>query len=100
MIKVSVLYPSAVDKTFDMNCYCAKHMPMAQALIGSACKKIGVELGLSGGAPGSAPIMQQLAICFLKAWRILFPQHMDALRADIPNYTNITSIIQISEVKI
>ena len=103
MIKVSVMYPAGEGKTFDMDYYCNKHMQLARGLVGSALKKMEVEQGLSGGEPGSAPIYAAMGHLFFDSmddFAASFPSHMDTLVADIPNYTNISPVIQISEVKI
>ena len=92
MIRVSVLYPSGDDVTFDHDYYKNTHVPMA-----CAAWNVGAEIdkGISGpnlaavhfffesmeqfqgamGAPGTAEVM-----------------------ADVANYTNATPVMQISEV--
>ena len=103
MIKVSVLYPSGDGKTFDIDYYCRSHMPMVQQKLGAACKRIAVEQGLSGGQAGSKPAylaMGHLYFDSLDAFQTAFAPHAKAIMADIPNYTNIEPVIQISDVKI
>jgi uncharacterized protein (TIGR02118 family) len=103
MIKVSVLYPSGDGKTFNMDYYCKSHMPMVQQKLGAACTKIAVEQGLSGGEPGSKPAyvaMGHLYFDSVNAFQTAFGPHAKAIMADIPNYTNVQPIIQISDVKI
>ncbi len=53
MIKVSVLYPNTTGCKFDMRYYLDKHMPMVRNKLGTACKRVAVEQGIAGGAPGS-----------------------------------------------
>lgn len=53
MIKVSVIYPNSDDKSFDMDYYCNKHVPMVLQLLGDDCKGSAVEAGLGGMEPGS-----------------------------------------------
>ena len=53
MIKVSVLYPNTAGCRFDMNYYLNQHMPMVQQKLGPACKRMAVEEGVAGGAPGA-----------------------------------------------
>ena len=53
MIKVSVLYPNTAGCKFDMNYYLNQHMPMVQQKLGPACKRMAVEEGIAGGAPGA-----------------------------------------------
>jgi uncharacterized protein (TIGR02118 family) len=53
VIKVSVLYPNTTGCKFDMSYYLDKHMPMVRNKLGTACKRVSVEQGIAGGAPGS-----------------------------------------------
>jgi uncharacterized protein (TIGR02118 family) len=103
MIKVSVLYPSGEGKTFDIAYYCDKHIPMARRLLGAALKGVAVEQGIAGGEPGApAPFLAigHLSFESLEAFMRAFLPAADALRSDIPNYTNSRPTIQISEVKL
>ncbi len=102
MIKVSVLYPNNEGSKFDIDYYCKKHMPMVQQKVGAACKRVDVEQGLSGATPGSKPAY--VAVCHLyfdsvPAFQQAFGPHSSEIMADIPNYTDLQPIIQISEVK-
>jgi len=103
MIKVSVFYPNEGGKKFDMGYYCNKHMPMVQQKLGAACKRVDAEQGLGGIAPG-APATY-IAMCHLyfdsiEAFQTAFGPHAQAIMGDMPNYTDIQPIIQLSEVKI
>ncbi len=103
MIKVSVLYPNTDGAKFDMGYYCSKHMPMVQQKLGAPCKKIAVEQGMSGGQAGSKPAfiaMGHLYFDSVDAFQKAFAPHAQAIMGDIPNYTNIQPIIQISDVKL
>jgi len=102
MIKVSVMYPAGDGKTFDMDYYCGKHIPMVKEKLGAACKNVAVEGGIGGGEPGSKPIyigMGHLYFDSVEAFQMAFGPHAKAILADIPNYTNIQPVMQISEVK-
>jgi len=101
MIKVTILYPSGEGKTFDMDYYSNKHMPMLSDLFGDSLKKIEIDKGVSGRTPDE-PI-PYLAIGYLyfddlAAYRDSFGPHAATIRGDIPNYTNTLPTIQISEV--
>jgi len=102
MVKVSVLYPNKAGAHFDAEYYVRTHMPMAARLLGSAVKAISVDIGLSGEAPGSHPPFA--AMCaftsetvedFMQAFMPVAGQ----LQGDIPNYTDIEPIIQVSEIR-
>ena len=101
MIKVIVLYPSGDGKTFDMDYYINKHIPMATGLLGDVVKGLTVEKGLAGAAPDvPVPFMAVASTYFdsVEAFQSAFGPHMDALISDVPNYTNIEPITLISEV--
>lgn len=102
MIKVSVLYPNRDGSKFDMEYYCKRHMPMVQQKLGAACKRLAVEQGISGAAPGSRPTYAAMGHLYLEsveAFQAAFTPHAAEIMADIPNYTDIQPIIQISQVK-
>lgn len=103
MIKVSILYPNGADKTFNMDYYCSTHVPMVASLLGNAVKGATVEKGLAGGAPGSAvryAAMGNLYFDSIKSFESNFGPHAPAIMADLPNFTNIEPVVQISEVMI
>ena len=102
MIKVSVLYPHSADAKFDMNYYVTKHMPMVRQKLGAACKGVAVEQGVAGGAPGAPPsfvAMGHLLFESADAFQKAFAPHANEIMGDIPNYTKIQPVIQISEIK-
>jgi uncharacterized protein (TIGR02118 family) len=102
MIKVSVLYPNSAGSRFDMDYYLQKHIPMVRTKLGPALKAAAVEKGLSGGAPGTPPTyiaIGHLLFDSVEAFQGAFGPHAEAIAADVPNYTNVQPVIQISEVK-
>jgi uncharacterized protein (TIGR02118 family) len=101
MIIVSVLYPTGGK--FDMNYYLTKHIPMVKQKLGPACKRVAVEEGVAGGAPGAPATyvaMAHLTFDSLDVFQSAFGPHADAIMGDIPNYTNAQPIVQISQVKL
>ena len=103
MIKVSVLYPNRPGAKFDMKYYCEKHMPMVQQKLGAACKRVAVELGIAGMAPGAPAAFVAMGHIYCEsaeAFQAAFAPHAQGIMGDIPNYTDIEPTIQISEVKI
>lgn len=100
MIKVTVFYPYSEGKTFDMDYYCNKHMAMVSTFLGDTLTGMTVEKGIAGIAPNSpAPYtaMGNMYFDSVEAFQKAFSQ-ADQLMADIPNFTNIEPIFQISEV--
>ena len=101
MIKVSVYYPYSDGATFDMDYYSTKHIPMVRERVGDACKGALVETGLAGGAPGQPPsfiAVGNLLFDSVEDFQNSFGPHAAEIMGDIPNYTAITPIIQISDV--
>jgi uncharacterized protein (TIGR02118 family) len=103
MIKVSVFYPHSSGASFDIDYYVSKHLPMVRSLLGKACKGATVEHGLSGPAPGSAPAyiaMGHLYFDTVGEFQEAWAPNAAQIVADIPNYTAIQPLIQISEVRL
>jgi uncharacterized protein (TIGR02118 family) len=101
MIKVSVMYPNGPDTRFDHDYYRDNHMPMVKSKLGDALKFYTVDKGLAGGAPGTAATYAaagHLHLDSVESFQAAFGPHAKQIMADIPNYTNITPLIQISEV--
>jgi uncharacterized protein (TIGR02118 family) len=101
MIKVSVMYPNKPGARFDWAYYLDKHMPMVKARMGSALKFYAVDKGIGGGSPGDPATY--LAIVHLHCDSVEdfqrgFGPHAEEIMADIPNYTDQTPVVQISEV--
>jgi uncharacterized protein (TIGR02118 family) len=101
MIKVSVLYPNQAGARFNHEYYRDSHMPLVKARMGDACKFYTVDKGLAGGEPGSpAPYVGMCHIYSdsLEAFQSGFGPHAAEIMADIANYTDLTPVMQISEV--
>jgi uncharacterized protein (TIGR02118 family) len=101
MIKVSVMYPDGPGKHFDHAYYRDKHMPLVKARMGSALKFYTVDKGLAGGTPGSPATYAaagHLHCDSVEAFQAGFGPHANEIMGDIPNYTDISPLIQISEV--
>jgi uncharacterized protein (TIGR02118 family) len=100
MIRVGIMYPNQDGNTFDMEYYRNSHMPLAQRLLGAT--EFSIDQGIGGGMPGSpAPYLAIGYLLFdsLEAFQTTIVTHAPQLMADIPNYTNASPVIQISEMK-
>ena len=102
MIKVAIFYPNGEDKTFDMDYYSNKHMPMAADLFGDSLKAMSIDKGLANANP-ELPL-QYVAIGYfyfdtMTAFENSMGPNSEKLKADVPNYTNIQPVLQISEVQ-
>ncbi|HEY1058014.1 MAG TPA: EthD family reductase [Limnobacter sp.] len=100
-IKVSVMYPNKAGARFDHEYYKNSHMPLVKSKMGDALKYYTVDRGLAGGTPGEAPTY--VAMCHLfcdsvASFQAAFGPHAQTILADIPNYTDLQPVLQISEV--
>ena len=101
MIKVSVMYPNTPGARFDHDYYRDTHMPMVKSRMGRNCKYYAVDKGLAGGAPGVPAAY--IAMCHIfcesvEAFQAGFEPHAAEIMADIPKYTDLSPVLQISEV--
>ena len=103
MIKVTFLYPNKPGSRFNADYYIDIHMPLAIRVLGPALKAVSAEIGLSGAMPGSqAPNAALASFTFdsVEAFTAAVMPHYAELQADIPNYTDIAPVVQISDIRI
>jgi uncharacterized protein (TIGR02118 family) len=101
LIKVSILYPFAEGKTFDMEYYETKHMPMVAGFLGSNLVKYTIEKGVASGIPNTPLPFMAIGSFYIKdlaAYQAAIGPNRDAIRSDFPNYTNISPVILVSEI--
>jgi len=101
LIKVSIMYPFAEGKTFNMDYYEKKHMPFVAGLLGANLVKYTIEKGVGSGIPNTPLPFMAIGIFYVKSlseYQAAIAPNRDAIRADFPNYTNITPVILVSEI--
>ena len=101
LIKVSIMYPFAEGKTFNMEYYETKHMPMVAGLLGSNLVKYTIEKGLASGIPNQPLPYMAIGIFYVKNlndYQAAIGPNRDTIRADFANYTNVAPVILVSEV--
>ena len=101
MIKVSILYPNLPGARFDFDYYLNKHMPMSLKLLGTAIKGVSIERGIEGQERKSPPAY--VALCHFvcesrEACEAAFLPNAGVLTGDMPNYTDIVPVIQVSAI--
>jgi uncharacterized protein (TIGR02118 family) len=102
MFKVAILYPNGEGKTFDMDYYENKHMPMVAVYLGKNLKFYEIDKGLAGRTPNDKVPYLAVGYFYIKnvaEYNKAIGQNRDAIINDFKNYTNIQPIIQISEVR-
>lgn len=102
MIRVSVMYPHRDGARMDAAYYAKQHMDMARkAFEGYGLLDIRVDRGLVGPQPKSSPTyccVGTLTFKTMDGYKQAFREQGAALMADLPNFTDIEPIVQVSEV--
>ncbi len=102
MIRASVFYPYSPGATFDYTYYAQKHCPMVEEKLRAfGCVRIEIDKGVEGGTPDApAPFVAvgHIIIQSLEGFQQGMAAHGQEFRSDVPNYTNITPQIQVSEM--
>ena len=76
-------------------------MPLVKNSMGASCKYYTVDKGLGGGAPGTPAAYVGMCHIFcdsVESFQAGFGPHAKEIMADITNYTDLSPVIQISEV--
>lgn len=100
MIRVMVLYPN--EGKFDMDYYLNSHMILAQKLFSPfGLVKAEVDKGIGSGAPGKPAPYAAIALLIFESMEEFLKgaeAHDAELAADVPNFTDIKPVFQISEI--
>lgn len=101
IIKLTLLYPNGEGKTFDWDYYTNKHYPLLKKYFGNSMKAFALDKGESSGIPNTP--VPYVAIAYLyfenvEAFQEVMKRNGVEIMADIPKYTNISPVVQISKV--
>jgi len=102
LFKVAILYSNEEGKTFDMDYYQNKHMPMVANYLGKNLKFYEINKGIAGRTPSDKVPYLAIGYFYIKnisEYNKAIGQNINTITSDLKNYTNIQPIIQISEVK-
>ena len=101
--RVAILYPNGDGKTFDMDYYEKKHMPMVASFLGDNLKSYEIDLGISGRTGNDKPPFVAIGYFNIEdvgKYNEAIAKNRDAIINDFKNYTNIQPVVQINEVKL
>jgi uncharacterized protein (TIGR02118 family) len=93
MIRMSVLYPSAEGQVFDHDYYRDRHVPLALRTWG--LERAEIDKGVDG--PYVAAVHFQFDSIETMA-AALSGEGSTQVTADVANYTDITPVVQVSEI--
>ena len=102
MFKVAILYPNGDDKTFDMDYYEKKHMPIVAGFLGKNLKFYEIDRGIAGRTPNDKVPFLVIGYFYINdvaEYNKAIAENRDAVINDFKNYTNIQPVVQISEIK-
>ena len=98
MIKVSVLYPSGDDTTFNWDYYLSTHADMVgKAFTPHGLRDVEIDKGVSTDAAPPYVCMAHLYFDSMDQW-VAASGDAGPVLGDIPNFTNATPTLQVSEV--
>lgn len=95
------MYPNSEDVKFDTDYYQNTHLPMVAKLVGSALKRLELDLGMASKVPNeSAPYVAIAHLLFndIASFQEAFGPHAATFAADLKNYSNVQAGLQISEL--
>lgn len=102
MFRVSVMYAGKDGGKFDFDYYAKKHMALVRERLGGfGLQRVEVDKGLAGGAPGQAAPYVCTGHLYWNSLDDLqkgMKAHGKELMDDVPNFTNLTPQMQISEI--
>jgi len=99
MVKVNVAYPNKPGSHFDADYYLKVHMPMVARQLAHVAKDMTVEIGISTQDPDEPPAYAAIAGFMCESPEVFaeaFAAFCKDWQADIPNYTDIEPVFQVS----
>lgn len=96
---VTVKYPNKTGSKFDMEYYQNHHLPLVSEKFGDAMISLRACQGMATPDPNIEPPFQVMAILEVESierFKEVMEASGNAIDSDIPNYTDVEPVIQIS----
>ncbi|MBT3703652.1 MAG: EthD family reductase [Alphaproteobacteria bacterium] len=97
---VTVMYPNTPGSKFDMDYYLANHIPLVDKLWGDKLISVRAIKGLATPDPATPAPFQVIAILEMDSPDVLgqlIADHGQEVMGDIPKFTDVQPVVQISE---
>jgi uncharacterized protein (TIGR02118 family) len=97
---VTVMYPNTPGSKFDMDYYLANHIPLVNKLWGDKLISVRAVKGLATPDPDIPAPYQVMAILEMEnpgVLQQLIAEHGQEVMGDIPKFTDVQPVVQISE---
>jgi uncharacterized protein (TIGR02118 family) len=101
MIRVSAFYENRPDAQFDFDYYTKKHFPMVLDLMkpfGAIRFEVEKPLGSASGYASAYVAVGTIYFNDMAGLQAGLAKHGDQIMGDIPNYTNLTPVLQFGEI--
>jgi uncharacterized protein (TIGR02118 family) len=101
MLYVTAVYPNGPGSRFDADYYLTSHTERANALLaphGLCAIRTTIGIAALDGSPPPYWAVSELHFTSRNDFDSAIAANGDALFADIPNYTNVTPILQVSDL--
>jgi uncharacterized protein (TIGR02118 family) len=101
MFKVSVMYPNQDGMRFDIEYYRSEHMPLVRRHLepfGLVRTEVLKGISGTGGQPAPYVCIGNLYFETVDGYEKGIAASAGALRSDIPHFTNVTPVRQLSEI--
>ena|SRR5258707_6589837 len=102
MVRLSVMYPATTGSRFDWDYYLGQHRELARRLLSMrGLVRTEIDRGVAGIPPGAPPPYHAVGHLFFRTMAELesaLQATAAEFVADERNYTNVPSVVQISEV--
>ena len=96
MITVSVMYPNVEGSKFDMDYYLNSHMKLVHDLMDGAGLS-GTRVSKAVGKEATYQVVAELQFPDMPTMAKVMGEHGPKATADVPNFTDVTPVIQIAE---
>ncbi len=102
MIRVSADYPAEGGATFDHEYYEGTHRELVTGLLARWLRRSEIDRGVGGGGGSPAPFLACGYLYFdtLEDFQAAFEAHGEEILGDVPNFTTVQPVLQISEVSV
>lgn len=100
--KIAILYSNGEGKTFDMDYYEKKHMPMVAGFLGKNLLFYEIDKGIAGSTPNDKVPFLAIGYFYINdvaEYNKAILQNIETIISDIKKYTNIQPTIQVSEIQ-
>lgn len=98
MIRVSVSYPRGENDRFDFEYYLKNHMPLVKERLSPLTAEVDAGIPNPFGQPSPNIAIGYMTFDSMEQFVTSFSAAAPELMADIPNYTDIEPVVQISNV--